>query len=88
MSTTLPAENQHALVTPLLPGARVRVQDVVRVGQNGPAVTKRNPDQHSHSQGPVQIRTLRENGEIRYIEIECTCGQVIRLCCQYEPQAT
>jgi len=61
---------------PLLPGQRVRVEKAVLVGPG-----------HNHD-GPgrdtLQIRTHREQGEIRCIEIVCSCGRTIRLRCVYE----
>jgi hypothetical protein len=82
MSTLTDKLDRSPSPNPLLPATRVRIQDAVRVGQAGP------PANSHHSadcpNAAVQVRTIQENGEIRFIEVRCSCGQVIRLRCEYD----
>ncbi|GBD35319.1 hypothetical protein HRbin36_00430 [bacterium HR36] len=84
MNTTLDNESRQLDWTPLLPANRVRITNAVRVGQLSGKPTQPNPNPHDCPDSAVQVRTLRENGEIRYIEVQCGCGRVIRLRCEYE----
>ena len=34
------------------------------------------------------VRVIREDGRIRSIEIDCSCGRPIRIECEYEPQGS
>ncbi|MDW8223541.1 MAG: hypothetical protein RMJ82_11375 [Gemmatales bacterium] len=84
MSTVAPEDRLHPLPHTLLPATRVRIQDSVRVGHS--ATSSHDPQSVENGQElcEVQIRTLPENGEIRYIEVQCSCGRLIRLRCEYQ----
>lgn len=83
MSATLEKDKDSATMACLLPGTRVRIQDAIRVGNASRSESGRESlDGQKHA--AVQVHTIPENGTIRYIEIRCGCGQVIRLRCEYE----
>lgn len=59
----------------VLPAARVKVSaDSVRVGPARPVATGPGP----------QVSVVREGGAIRVIEVTCTCGECVRIRCDYE----
>ncbi|HEX4610280.1 MAG TPA: hypothetical protein VH092_18970 [Urbifossiella sp.] len=61
--------------SPLVPADRVRVAvDPVRVG----------PAAHAaEAHGPPKITLVREDGVVRAIDVVCSCGERIRILCEY-----
>lgn len=60
----------------LVPADRVRVAaEPVRVG---PAVAG-----HAEAHGPPKITLVREDGVVRAIDVVCSCGERIRILCDY-----
>lgn len=59
---------------PVVAANRVRVADeAVRVGQPQPA---------DHPTAP-KIHLVREDGVVRAIDVVCSCGERIRILCEY-----
>ncbi|MCS7166653.1 MAG: hypothetical protein RMI91_13110 [Gemmatales bacterium] len=84
MSAPSPKHHRTAHSEAILPGTCVRIQDRVRVGQATLRSGEGSPSNGQHQACEVQVRTVQESGEIRYIEVQCSCGRTIRLRCEYE----
>lgn len=58
----------------VVPADRIRVSDeVVSIGAPHPG----------ESRGEPKIQLVREGGVIRAIEVICSCGELIRIRCEY-----
>ena len=60
----------------VVPAGRITVsREVVRIGESLPA---------GHApHGEPRVELVREGGVIRLIEVTCSCGEVIRIRCEY-----
>jgi hypothetical protein len=77
MNSLSDGHDHRLCAPPVVPAQRVRIEKAVRVGNA--------EQQQTDGDQSVQIRVQREQGEIRGIEIVCSCGRTIRLRCIYEP---
>jgi hypothetical protein len=60
----------------LVPAEQVRVSDeAVPIGAPQPA--------RSQARGEPKIQLVRDGGVIRAIEVICSCGELIRIKCEY-----
>jgi len=51
-----------------------------------PAGIEPTEPQPTHDARDPVVRVIREDGRIRSIEIDCTCGRPLRIECEYEPE--
>jgi hypothetical protein len=77
MNSLSDGRDHRLCAPPVVPAQRVRIEKAVRVGNA--------EQQQTDGDESVQIRVQREQGDIRGIEIVCSCGRTIRLRCIYEP---
>jgi hypothetical protein len=66
-------EGRPAAGASVVPGARVTIAEhAIRIGESAP-----------EGHGEPKINLVREGGVVRAIEVTCSCGQVIRIRCDY-----
>jgi hypothetical protein len=73
MSISVPAEHS-CLSSKIIPAERVRVHDAHKA--HTMAGADRRPKE-------PKITLIKDGDTVRCIEVECTCGEIIRLDCEY-----
>lgn len=77
MKTPLP-QSIPALLGNVIPGRHVRIAPSASSKLAGCAVA----ESHSNSR-PPKVTLIRDGDTVRGIRVECSCGEVVQLDCQY-----